>query len=89
MRTNRGFGKRRWWTAAAIVLVGMGTGSFAYPAAEDAQNRAATETAAEPKAAADATAEAASERDEDPAGEVFLPTEEISEDYAAPFPVDI
>ena len=25
----------------------------------------------------------------DPSAEVFLPTEEISEDYAAPFPVDI
>ena len=59
------------------------------------------ELVSESSASTDSTADAASDGDDanpgdepgppqgEPAAEVFVPTEEISEDFAVPFPVDI
>ena len=49
---------------------------------------AAAEEAAEPEGA-EAAAEEAAETSSAPSSEVFIPTEEISEDFAVSFPVDI
>lgn len=53
---------------------------------------AAEEAGAEPATAAESTDAETGEKDADgngPMSEVFLPTEEISEDFAVSFPVDI
>ena len=70
--------------ALALVLGGAGVGLWSYPAS---------------LAAAEAEAESSNETDTDapddeaasgtPSTEVFIPTEEISEDFAVSFPVDI
>ncbi len=74
--------------AGALLAIGGGLATLAQtePAANEAQPRVGN---------AEADAEQAA--DEDPQNnegqpespEVFLPTEEISEDFAVPFPVDI
>ncbi len=69
------------WLAAAALFALLSPGIQGAPAElEDEADRRPEETE-----------EAAPERGEGaaPSTEVFLPTEEISEDYAAPFPVDI
>lgn len=74
--------------AAALLLCGL---AFAAQAAErPAENppdEAPPAPAAPDRAARAGEPEAA--RSEGPQQEVFLPSEEISEDFAAPFPVDI
>ena len=68
-------------TLATMLLVAAAWWSISAPAlAAEAED--ATETAAADDPDSEATSEA-------PSGEVFIPTEEISEDFAVSFPVDI
>lgn len=82
-QTRKTPGARRrlipWLASAVLVLPAAGLwGAPAEPKEE-----------AGPEPAESERAEPASEDGEASSAEVFLPTEEISEDYAAPFPVDI
>ena len=74
--------------AAVLLLCGLAgaTQAAERPAAKP-PDEAPPAPAAEGRADPAGKAEAA--RDEGPRQEVFLPSEEISEDFAAPFPVDI
>ncbi len=68
-----------WFASVVLVLVAAGLqGAPAEPEEESGPQPVDSESA-EPESA----------DQEASAREVFLPTEEISEDYAAPFPVDI
>ena len=82
-QTRKTAGVRRrlipWLASAVLVLLAAGLrGAPAEPEEE-----------AGPEPAQSERAEPDSEDGEASSAEVFLPTEEISEDYAAPFPVDI
>lgn len=67
---------------AAWLLVSFGAATYA--AASDANEEDAVSAGT---AASEGSAETDEERGE--SGEVFIPTEEISEDFAVSFPVDI
>ena len=80
----------RWLATALIMLVPASVQG----ASEEQANAAQAQEKETEQASASAPEESAPGRDpsRSPAegsAEVFLPTEEISEDYAAPFPVDI
>lgn len=65
-------------------LPSLGMAADAPPAAADPEGAAGTaDTAPAEEDGGDASADA------EPSGDVFVPTEEISEDYAVSFPVDI
>lgn len=74
--------------AAALLLCGL---AFAAQAAERPAENPPDEAPPAPAAPdrADQAGEPEIARNEGPQQEVFLPSEEISEDFAAPFPVDI
>jgi len=74
----------RWLATLLIVLLPTGGQSAEEDSVEDAQPPAETTEQAEATEPVTAT-----EDGTEPPAEIFLPTEEISEDYAAPFPVDI
>ena len=68
-----------WLSVTGLVLLSAGIHAAPEEAKDDAGQQPAVSEETEP---ATGGSEAAS-------AEVFQPTEEISEDYAAPFPVDI
>ena len=68
-----------WFAVAGLALLSAGVRGAAEKQEDAADPRPATAEEIQP---------ATGEREET-AAEVFQPTEEISEDYAAPFPVDI
>ena len=91
MRINRWFRKRRAWSRRAgglsVLLVGVLSSSLVHAATKGEQGT--TEAEVEERRTSSRESTAAAPSNEDPSEEVFVPTEEISEDYAAPFPVDI
>ena len=68
-----------WLSVAGLVLLSAGIQGAPDEREDEAERRPEVSEEAEP---------ASGDNDEESA-EVFQPTEEISEDYAAPFPVDI
>ena len=69
----------QWVSLAGLVLLSAGAaGASGEPADEEAGQPAVSEEA-----------EPTGDESEAAPPEIFQPTEEISEDYAAPFPVDI
>ena len=66
-------------TAALFALLSPGIQGAPAESEDEADRRPEESEEAEPERGEGAA----------PSTEVFLPTEEISEDYAAPFPVDI
>jgi len=79
-----------WLLALLVVLAPAVPGAPAGSDA-DAPARSGTDdaTAAEPAASEAPDGEPGAERDAGPSPEVFVPSEDISEDFAVPFPVDI
>ncbi|MEJ2088475.1 MAG: hypothetical protein P8Y69_08400 [Gammaproteobacteria bacterium] len=73
------------WLAPGVVLAEAADGSS--PAEETAAEPAAAEPATKP--ATDKDDETAKEEGVGHSADVFIPTEEISEDFAVSFPVDI
>jgi hypothetical protein len=81
---------------AARILPGILVATLLFCSPVQAEE-AAGSTAAEPSDRAEETVtdgeneqgKSSSGTGGEPAGEVFIPTEEISEDFAVPFPVDI
>lgn len=73
---------------AAVLILLLGIGVPAAQGAQDDEQPAAAAPGAEDASAAEQDPAPANANVEAPA-EVFLPSEEISEDYAVAFPVDI
>ena len=71
--------------ALALVIILAGTAAVVYAADADGDSAASTEATTQ-SGENDSTSKAADSSDKD---EVFRPTEDISEDLAVPFPVDI
>ncbi len=80
----------RWARRLGLTALGVFAHMPNYAAEGDQPgSTGAAQDSQEPATAERETGTAGSDGGEERSSEVFLPTEEISEDYAAPFPVDI